>query len=268
MDGGVGGGDAAGAAAVGGADGRGGAACCEASEFRASSQVLPHVACPAWQLIDSAEPEEPGFVASGLRLSTSTNAENLYYAVASDNLSVPSTLVIEARVKLISGSSSTASRAPASFGFSYGGTHQKNLLQIANGSIFLLSSENVAGASASVATTDDFHVYRLEVDTETGSIEVFYDGGSKLKFAEALRAAGATCAHTFVIFYYGVFPEVPATLARHGLALHALATWRDVLAEARAGAHFDSETLAEVEAFLAAPVAWSAAHGGADTIAD
>jgi orotate phosphoribosyltransferase len=94
------------------------------------------------------------------------------------------------------------------------------------------------------------------------------DGGSKLKFAEALRAAGATCAHTFVIFYYGVFPDVPATLARHGLTLHALATWRDVLAEARAGAHFDSETLAEVEAFLAAPVAWSAAHGGADTIAD
>jgi orotate phosphoribosyltransferase len=94
------------------------------------------------------------------------------------------------------------------------------------------------------------------------------DGGSKLKFAEALRAAGAGCAHAFVIFHYGVFPEVPATLARHGLTLHALATWRDVLAEARAAGHFDPETLAEVEAFLAAPLAWSAAHGGADTIAD
>jgi orotate phosphoribosyltransferase len=94
------------------------------------------------------------------------------------------------------------------------------------------------------------------------------DGGSKLRFAEAIRAAGAICAHTFVIFYYGVFPEVPEVLARHGLALHALATWRDVLAEARAGGHFDAATLAEVEAFLAAPLPWSAAHGGVDTIAD
>jgi orotate phosphoribosyltransferase len=92
------------------------------------------------------------------------------------------------------------------------------------------------------------------------------DGGSKLKFAEALRAAGATCAHTLVIFYYGVFPEVAGTLARHGLALHHLATWADVLAEARAGRHFDDATLAEVEKFLAAPLAWSAAHGGADAL--
>ena len=40
--------------------------------------------------------------------------------------------------------------------------------------------ENVAGASAAVTTTDALHVYRLEVDTETGSIEVFFDGVSKL----------------------------------------------------------------------------------------
>jgi orotate phosphoribosyltransferase len=92
------------------------------------------------------------------------------------------------------------------------------------------------------------------------------DGGSKLKFAEALRDAGAACAHTLVIFYYGVFAEVSETLARHGLALHHLATWADVLAEARTGGHFDAATLAEVEAFLAAPLAWSAAHGGADTL--
>jgi orotate phosphoribosyltransferase len=35
-----------------------------------------------------------------------------------------------------------------------------------------------------------------------------------------------------------------------------------VLAEAQAGDHFDAATLAEVEAFLADPLDWSAAHGG------
>lgn len=93
------------------------------------------------------------------------------------------------------------------------------------------------------------------------------DGGSKLRFAEALRTAGAEVAHTFVIFYYDVFREATATLARHGLTLHWLATWQDVLAEARAAEAFDGPTLAAVEDFLSDPLPWSAAHGGIDTIA-
>lgn len=93
------------------------------------------------------------------------------------------------------------------------------------------------------------------------------DGGSKLRFAEALRTAGAECAHTLVIFYYGVFEQTHSVLAKHGLSLHYLAVWRDVLAEARAGRHFDEKTLAEVEAFLDAPLQWSASHGGTDSIA-
>ena len=66
------------------------------------------------------------------------------------------------------------------------------------------------------------------------------DGGSKLRFAEALRTAGAEVAHTFVIFYYGVFPQTERGARRARAALHHLATWRDVLAEARAGGHFDA----------------------------
>jgi len=88
------------------------------------------------------------------------------------------------------------------------------------------------------------------------------DGGSKLRFAEAVRAAGGEVAHTFVVFFYGIFARSEAALLEHGLRLHYLATWRDVLAEAQAGEHFDSATLAEVEAFLADPLDWSAAHGG------
>lgn len=88
------------------------------------------------------------------------------------------------------------------------------------------------------------------------------DGGSKVNFVEAIREAGGECAHTIVVFYYDIFPEVRERLADHGITLHHLATWRDVLAEARAGDYFETSTMDEVEAFLDKPLDWSAAHGG------
>ena len=88
------------------------------------------------------------------------------------------------------------------------------------------------------------------------------DGGSKLRFAEAIRKAGATCAHTCVIFYYDIFKGGPEHLAENGLQLHWLCTWWDILAAAKASGRFDAATIDQVEAFLNAPLDWSAAHGG------
>jgi len=86
------------------------------------------------------------------------------------------------------------------------------------------------------------------------------DGGSKLSFVDAIRETGATCAHTAVIFYYGIFPETEKTLGDHGVALHSLCTWWDILAEAKAQGSFDANTLTEVEAFLNAPRDWQEAN--------
>ena len=86
------------------------------------------------------------------------------------------------------------------------------------------------------------------------------DGGSKLSFVDAIRETGATCAHTGVIFSYGIFPEITKTLGDHGVTLHALATWWDVLTEARAQGSFDAETLAGVENFLNDPRRWQEKH--------
>ena len=86
------------------------------------------------------------------------------------------------------------------------------------------------------------------------------DGGSKLSFVEAIRETGAVCAHTAVVFYYGIFPETTQRLTDHGIALHHLCTWWDVLAEARAMAAFDAATLAEVEVFLKNPREWQTAR--------
>ncbi|AZB56253.1 orotate phosphoribosyltransferase [Cereibacter sphaeroides] len=90
------------------------------------------------------------------------------------------------------------------------------------------------------------------------------DGGSKLSFVDAIRETGASCAHTAVIFYYGIFPETIGRLQAHGVTLHHLCTWWDVLAEARASGAFDAATLAEVESFLSNPRDWQDARKPAD----
>src|ERR1700757_4580309 len=50
------------------------------------------------------------------------------------------------------------------------------------------------------------------------------DGQSKIRFAQSLRDAGAVVNHTFVVFFYGVFPGAFETLARMDIALHHLCT--------------------------------------------
>jgi orotate phosphoribosyltransferase len=88
------------------------------------------------------------------------------------------------------------------------------------------------------------------------------DGGSKVTFVNALRAAGTKVDHCFVIFFYDIFPESKKILSDLRVTLHRLATWWDVLAAARASGKFDPGMLAEVEAFMRDPNGWSKAHGG------
>ena len=82
------------------------------------------------------------------------------------------------------------------------------------------------------------------------------DGGSKISFIDAIRATGATCSHTAVIFYYGIFKNTEKILYNHGVRLHYLCTWWDVLAEAKKQSSFDQDTLFEVESFLRQPEEW------------
>ena len=87
------------------------------------------------------------------------------------------------------------------------------------------------------------------------------DGGSKLGFARGLRAAGADVEHVLTIFYHDVFPGASERLAEAGLMLHPLATWADILRSTAAN-QIAPQDRAEIERFLADPVAWSTRHGG------
>ena len=87
-------------------------------------------------------------------------------------------------------------------------------------------------------------------------------GGSMFNFIDAIRAAGGVVDHGIALFYYGIFPEAEQRFADGKVRLHHIATWRDVLAAAKADKLFDEKTLADVEDFLNQPLAWSARNGG------
>src|SRR5215472_867458 len=93
------------------------------------------------------------------------------------------------------------------------------------------------------------------------------DGRSKINFCTALREAEAKVEHTLVFFFYDIFPEARKILSDLGVTLHALATWWDVLAVAKASGKFDAAKLAEIEKFMHDPAGWSKAHGGVATAA-
>lgn len=87
-------------------------------------------------------------------------------------------------------------------------------------------------------------------------------GGSMFTFIDAIRAAGGIVDHGMALFFYGIFQEAHQRFANGKVQFHHIATWREVLAIAKEQKLFDDKTLQEVEAFLDAPLAWSARNGG------
>jgi orotate phosphoribosyltransferase len=94
------------------------------------------------------------------------------------------------------------------------------------------------------------------------------DGRSKVNFVKAIRDADGKCDHCFVIFFYNIYKEGEKILTDLGVTLHALTTWRDVLAVAKKMDKFEPKMLAEVEKFIDDPAGWSKAHGGATGAAE
>ncbi|MDY0884203.1 orotate phosphoribosyltransferase [Dongia soli] len=94
------------------------------------------------------------------------------------------------------------------------------------------------------------------------------DGGSKVNFINAIRAAQGKVSDALVVFHYGIFKQSTEGLAALGVRLHGLATWWDVLAAARETGRLDAADQAAVRSFLEDPEGWSTAHGGKEPTAD
>lgn len=88
------------------------------------------------------------------------------------------------------------------------------------------------------------------------------DGRSKVNFCNAMREAGLTVEHCFVVFFYDIFAGSRELMQEIGVSLHYLTTWWDVLKVAKASGHFEPKILDQVEEFLHRPAEWSAKHGG------
>jgi len=86
------------------------------------------------------------------------------------------------------------------------------------------------------------------------------EGTSKLNFVRAIRQAGGVIDHAFVIFNYGIFPQIDTSLAGEGITLLALATWWDVAQTAERLGQFGPGQYAQIESFLKDPNAWSQAR--------
>src|SRR5947207_3165655 len=74
------------------------------------------------------------------------------------------------------------------------------------------------------------------------------------------RQAGGHIDHAFVIFNYGIFPQIETSLAAEGITLLALATWWDVAQTAERLGHFKPGQYEAVKSFLEDPEAWSRAR--------
>lgn len=154
--------------------------------YDAGTGTFPEVPC--WKSLDSANPEQPMLQSGALVLGTSDPAENMTYLWQAP-LSFPSTFIFEARMRFVSGASSTSVRAPAVLGITTSPL-VGNALFIAQDEIFALASNTVKGASAAVDTDGAFHTYRIEVTgTVAGSsFAVFYDAETTPRIQSALFA--------------------------------------------------------------------------------
>ena len=84
------------------------------------------------------------------------------------------------------------------------------------------------------------------------------DGGSKIKFCNSIRKAGATVEETIVLFYYNIFDGVPDKLKKSGINLNYLACWWDILNYCKEdNSIIDNETITQIEQFLISPEEWS-----------
>ena len=87
------------------------------------------------------------------------------------------------------------------------------------------------------------------------------DGGSKIKFCNSIRNAGAEVEETIVLFYYNIFDHVPEKLKKSGINLNYLACWWDILNYCKENnSIIDKETIIQIEKFLISPTEWSKNH--------
>lgn len=147
------------------------------SVWLADSGTLPSTGCAMWTLVDTATAHDPVITDAGVMLlATDSNAQNMYWIQNAADLITPATIVLEARMQMIAGSSSNTTRAPAGIVIRYGTPTKTAAFFVSTTETFLNSADLTRGQTATVATTDALHTYRLTINTATHAVTVARDG--------------------------------------------------------------------------------------------
>ncbi|NNF07666.1 MAG: hypothetical protein HKN21_12965 [Candidatus Eisenbacteria bacterium] len=173
------------------------------ANWEATSEELPSQSC-RYNVIDTS-PTNPNLNPEFLTLSTPNNNQFLGYEHLSGHLQVPSMLVVEARIRFNSGSSSQSNQTGCGIVIEPI-PDQTTILYLEDGAIFLLADPNTRGAQSAIPTSDGFHTYRIEVQRDTGVVQVFYD--------DKLTLEGTTYAFTASDGLPSIYWGDPANAAR------------------------------------------------------
>ena len=140
--------------------------------YDAASGLYPDDSCPTELYINGnsifATVED-----ETLTISSTNRADYLYYFQMGENFEFPDPYVIEARLRIKSGNTSTYLRANAVIH----GMIMPNYLQvlyIGEGEIFTMRASAARSKTYKIDTTSDFHTYRLEF-WQSGDVSVYYD---------------------------------------------------------------------------------------------
>ncbi len=141
--------------------------------WNSTSGLFPNELCP-FALVDTAEPEDPHLTGQILHIETSDDLEAMFYDQQGDSLIIPSLLIIEARLKVISETHQVGPRRGVAIGFTVE-PNRGNVLMIGVDEVFLWSSYAVGGPVALVDTDSALHTYRIEV-ADQSAVSIYYDG--------------------------------------------------------------------------------------------
>lgn len=149
--------------------------------WQASSGLTPDAAVPQWQLLDSANPENPNLTGGVLTIGGNQIAEQMVYSMTGTDtdFSGGATYWLEARLR-VNTQSLTGGwwRAPVTMGIGFDGGGLA-IFELRRDSIYLRNGDNSLGALNNTVDTDtDFHLYRMEVlgSTAGSTVNVYQDG--------------------------------------------------------------------------------------------
>ncbi len=139
----------------------------------ASTGVLPDaMPCP-WVKVTNTTPA-PAFAGGALVLSTSNVAGNTFYEQTQSQLAIPvDSLVVEARVQYVSGTTSSSTRAPVAVEIEHS-AFRGTVFFVGAGEIFFNSGPSTRGGTLTTPTADAPHLYRIVIAGT--ALHVYRDG--------------------------------------------------------------------------------------------